>query len=599
MVAEHGDLSEEWEHVESQDPQSRRTTSAKSPPSTNDFPPSLEPTNEEIAINGSSRNPEGQYNSETTPLLQYANPPQRYPPRFPKSVYVFCMTLLLILIIDVSNDIQKAPQTEIFEKIICRRFYRDGNHALSDSASSLERYDCKIEPVQSEVALINGWLDTFAMLPGIVLGLPLGVLADRLGRRPVLFLSLFGIWLSELCIKVICLLPDIFTLRLVWFAQFIQLFGGGSGVATSTLYVMVTDVTDEEDRANAYFKVAAAVLLSQIVATPIAAAMMSKSPWIPFLLSPVLFLVGMLLVLALPETLKVAVASTRASSMLSREEFERTREGEMLLKNRIVAVFRKFANSTQFMWQDINLLLLLFVFFVGNLGSQSMQILLQYASKKFGWSLARASMLISIRAGVSFALFVAVLPSLTKLMLHRFNYTPAAKDLRVIQGSLALLFISSLLLGMAPNPPALIFALVIFGLGTALTLAVRSLIASFVLPIHVATLFSAASVVQSAGFFVAGPLLANTFKWGLTLNDRQHPRFGDPWVSNGVVAREGDKKGKSTFWLGLPFLLTSALYLMSLMTVSLVRLPQPVSFASTGETVAHQGEEGSMDNGEA
>jgi hypothetical protein len=67
----------------------------------------------------------------------------------------------LILILDVVASVPTVPRMVIFEDIICRNHYaslRDGGDGGA--------VDCKIEPVQSELAIINGWKETFDSIPG-------------------------------------------------------------------------------------------------------------------------------------------------------------------------------------------------------------------------------------------------------------------------------------------------------------------------------------------------------------------------------------------------------------------------------------------------
>lgn len=65
----------------------------------------------------------------------------------------------LLMLADVTNLITLAPRMAIFEDIICSQHYA----TLQDMAGVA---DCKIEPVQSELARVNGWKRTFNLIPG-------------------------------------------------------------------------------------------------------------------------------------------------------------------------------------------------------------------------------------------------------------------------------------------------------------------------------------------------------------------------------------------------------------------------------------------------
>jgi hypothetical protein len=130
-------------------------------------------------------------------------------------------------------------------------------------------------------------------------------------------------------------------------------------------------------------------LLSETIATPISAVLMAKDPWIPFWISSIIIVIGLCQAFLLPETLEVSKQKSLGDS-------ERTFEQVSDEANRgwfgyIVHSIKDAAHSTGFIWKDVNVMLILFVFFVGTLGRQAMALLLLYVSKKYGWSIARVS----------------------------------------------------------------------------------------------------------------------------------------------------------------------------------------------------------------
>lgn len=89
--------------------------------------------------------------SDETPLLRN----DAVKPKFQRVIVAISV---ILLISQVGNFIAMAPQTAILEGIICRE------HAPLSSES--EDGLCKSEPVQTELALVLGWKDTFEMIPG-------------------------------------------------------------------------------------------------------------------------------------------------------------------------------------------------------------------------------------------------------------------------------------------------------------------------------------------------------------------------------------------------------------------------------------------------
>lgn len=142
-------------------------------------------------------------------------------------------------------------------------------------------------------------------------------------------------------------------------------------------------------RANAYFKLSAASLFAEILASPLSGYLMTYSPWIPYLMSLAISIIGMLLTLAIPETLPPPAEPIGPPEMPSTRPTSKTMVED--LKQRIVAM-----RSTKQSWSKSSLsnrvvLVLMMTFFVTRLGKQSVFLLLQYVSKRFGWSFARVS----------------------------------------------------------------------------------------------------------------------------------------------------------------------------------------------------------------
>lgn len=152
--------------------------------------------------------------------------------------------LLLIFVcvvaVDFGSYLSYAPQLAIFEGLICRQFYGSGEDGsvLSDGNGS----QCKSPEVQGELALILGWKDTLDQVPGVVLAVFYGVMSDRIGRKPILLLSLTGLILQEAAIRCICWSSPFVPLRAVWVSPLFQVIGGGSQIATSMAYAMLTNV---------------------------------------------------------------------------------------------------------------------------------------------------------------------------------------------------------------------------------------------------------------------------------------------------------------------------------------------------------------------
>lgn len=94
-----------------------------------------------------------------------------------------------------------APQTQLLEDIVCRQYYKVENSGPIGRPSEKM---CKDPAVQDVVANLFGWQTFFDGIPGLVLAIWFGVLADKQGRRRVFFLSVVGQILGACWVLFIC-----------------------------------------------------------------------------------------------------------------------------------------------------------------------------------------------------------------------------------------------------------------------------------------------------------------------------------------------------------------------------------------------------------
>jgi len=145
-----------------------------------------------------------------------------------QSTPILALVATMLLIIDISEFLGLAPHMQIIEDIICQNYYASiGKRSDQISASMSDDGCCKIEPIQSRLAIIQGYKDTFDQLPGIFWGVVYGLLADSIGRRPVLLCGKLGLVLSGIWVKIGCWFPQTFSVNMVYLSPPILIFGLG------------------------------------------------------------------------------------------------------------------------------------------------------------------------------------------------------------------------------------------------------------------------------------------------------------------------------------------------------------------------------------
>ncbi len=144
---------------------------------------------------------------------------------------------------------------------------------------------------------------------GLVLFLPLwGWISDRVGRRPVLLVSLLG----TACSFVLLAVAD--TLTAVLIARFL---GGFFGASIGTAQAYMTDLTDEDSRAQGMGVIGAASGIGIVLGTALGGVLGSFDPSLPFYATAAVAAANFVLAaFALPESKAAVPAQSGLSGLL-------------------------------------------------------------------------------------------------------------------------------------------------------------------------------------------------------------------------------------------------------------------------------------------
>jgi hypothetical protein len=125
---------------------------------------------------------------------------------------------------------------------------------------------------------------------------------------------------------------------------------------------------------------------------------MQYGNWLPYILGTIVIIAGCTPIFFLPETLEEAKAKKarfrreagqQASETPSPSNGQVEPSGKQPALQEIIRQVREFKDSTRFIWRNYNVCVVIFCLLVSVISRQSSAILLQFASKKFNWSIAK------------------------------------------------------------------------------------------------------------------------------------------------------------------------------------------------------------------
>ncbi|KJZ73966.1 hypothetical protein HIM_06634 [Hirsutella minnesotensis 3608] len=487
---------------------------------------------------------------ESNPLLTSARDSESYEDDAPStpsavptrrfSAIVSCF--LLLVLAEIGGALVNLPLNQIEESIICRNQYP---HVPDTATDAL----CKSSPVQAELSFLQGWELTFGLVPGILTAVPYGFAADRHGRKVILCLSLLGLCLFQAIEVVVCSFPEIFPIKLIWLGALCCFIGGGPFVFSAMVYAIANDVSTDSTRSTVFFYLAAVPMGCELISMPLAYMAMELSPWFCVFVGLACLTSAMFIGLIIPET-RGMTHPQLADDEYNLEDNDRERamcdkiESHTLQSFCLSTVEQGAAMFQAMFCQNHRLAMLLFSLLFATLGTCESGILLQYSTKRFGWSWSQAGLVSSVSTFANLILVVAILPLLSRALQNRLSLGSAVKDLWIARASVVALIAGSFGIGIASTSTLLVSSLMIYGLGSGYGPAMRGLLGDVAGKRNVGMLYTTMSVMENLGTLIAGPLVASTFQLGLD--------WGDGWI-------------------GLPFIAAAALLTCAGVLVAMVK----------------------------
>ena len=201
-----------------------------------------------------------------------------------------------------------------------------------------------------------------------------------------------------------------------------------------------------------------------------------------------------------------------------------------------------------FILSSPSLLAIVTSFLINTIGTSAINSIVQYMSKCFSISISNAGLLLTIRGVVAISLFLVGLPLIGALLRVKFGVDGPFQDLWMAKLTVICIPIGFFLIAVGQKVSIVAVGMALTACGSGSGSIMRSVAASMIDNRHVARLHAAISLVDTFGTLISGPLLAESFAFGL--------RMGHSWTS-------------------LPFVIATVLTFFGASIVWLIKLPKP------------------------
>ncbi|PMD16503.1 MFS general substrate transporter [Hyaloscypha hepaticicola] len=431
-----------------------------------------------------------------------------------------------------------APLTRLFENSLCLSHFDFPVGGIDESL-------CKIPEIQRPLATIRGWKSMFDTIPVLLVAVPIGRLGDYHGRRKIMALALVGVAGSLCEIFTVCAFPKTFPLQLVWLSSVILFLGGGLNSASAFMWAMASESIPQERRSHAFYYIFSAFYVAELVASFTASVTTDISPWIPcgLAMGSVITCLGLLAVMPEPGR-----SSDNPHSAIPPE----TPTGDEIssLNTDMKAPSKsQFVNGVTSALSNRNTLLVIPVFLVGIFRYAMLNILIQYASVRFGLKISTGATFYTETAFINIVLFLFLIPRLTTYIRLTYNIKPEIIDLTLVRTSVVLLALGCLAIGLAQSSASLPIGVSVFAAGFGSRVFALSLVSYWISDDTKATLYAAIVVLESLGHAIGDPAIQQIFAASL---------------------------GLPPFWQAMPFFVGAGFYWLATLSSSFIRLDQGV-----------------------
>ncbi|KID77225.1 Major facilitator superfamily domain, general substrate transporter, partial [Metarhizium brunneum ARSEF 3297] len=465
------------------------------------------------------------FSEELHPFLPSQSARQKL--RFTGTKYHIYLLFFILAGLDSTVFVLNLPLTRVYESIACYQYFSTHEPRRYLDPGSIPEQECKIASVQEELARVKGIEFLFMMVPG--------------KEGPHVSLAIAGV-------LMVCWFWWLVPLRFVWLCWLLTGIGGGPAVLSSTIYTMLADIVSPAKRANTFLQLTVAVLISQAISTPLASVLMANyGTTLPIAFGYGLGLSVCFMCSFVPETVHLGTSKNAEELPFDEAAIASSHVAKQNWKARIIGLFSPKSSGLSLWLLSPTLLASLAILFVDSFNASTINILVQYTSKKLSIPISSVGSLVTIRAAMTIIVILLVVPYIGRRLETKWRLDSHSRDLWLARITMSICPFGFALLAMGQSVIAIAVGMVLVATSWACCSSlVRSIATAMVSPERTSGLYAVINVFQAVGALVGNPLLAELLA---------------------VDVRSGNG------WISLPFGLAGVLSILSCAIIWAVRLP--------------------------
>ncbi|KAI0109611.1 major facilitator superfamily domain-containing protein [Nemania sp. FL0031] len=454
---------------------------------------------------------------------------------YPRAVFFI---FALSFVADLGGSLVDTPEVRLLEMAVCRDYYLSHDPSVigPPPLSYVDEKLCKVNEIQVDLAYIRAMKSLLMTVPGLLLTIPYGRLADRIGRKPVAFLGMVGQVLAYFWVVLVCYFHEAFPTRLVLLSPIFLAVGGGSRVLSAIMATIIADVAPENMRTTIFYVVGAGLLVTDIVAAAVGSWLLSQDLWLPFKFSSPIICLSFPLILAMPETLM----SSKKTDAINGQTTDQGTSDQSTQIQKLVSLVQRWSRDLKQAFQSLNpfvipkeMTVCLSVIFLSAFSRMTNGLFIQYTSKLLDWSIATAGYILSVKSLVTLFTLVA-LACITQVLERKMGKRPLYLDVWVIRSSLVVLTAGVVLVAASKEPVLLVVGSILGSTGNGIMQALQGLLATFADRSSTGQLFAGAALLELLAQFSGSLTFAKLFDVGLGTGSVWG--MGLPFYVSGIIS---------------------------------------------------------------